>query len=207
MARIIAIQLAHPEFPRSVYLAQDLATVERFLENAFILKGVRWDMLKQLHDVERFPQLNTEVQTSPVTWSTFFQEIYPYTLIPFTTVPTPNGNKIQVNDLGRLPRVKQVYNKLFGAPEEPQFLLPHHPASLLMEVIKSAKLKVGGELYDSPCFACSRYFDHIAGTCDLVGTTGHEVSLCHMSILHRSEVTTRPQEGVHPAQRPLDAVD
>ena len=208
MAQIIAIQLAHPQFPRSCYLVRNLETAMRFLDNAFVLKGVHWERIERLRDVEAYPKLSAAVQASPVTWTAFFQEVFPYTMVPFVSVPTPDGNKIQINDLGRIPRLKQIHKRFFGEDSQDRaFYLPPHPASILMEVMGTAMLKVDGTLYDTPCMACSRYFDHIAGNCQLVGTNSEGVGLCHMSILHRSSTTTKPQDVVHPAHRPLDPVD
>lgn len=207
MSKIIAIQLAHPQFPRCVYLVPDEKTVLRFLDNAFVLKGVRWHMFRNLLDPQEYPDLHQEMMASGLPWAAFFSERFPFTMIPFVTLPTPQGNQIKVNDLGRIPSLQRVTQRWFGEPDRVSFTLPAHPASLLVEALPHAQLKVSGELFSTPCVACTQFFDHIAGACTLVHTSTEGTSLCHMSILHRAGLMATHNPGVDSSPNPQHVGD
>lgn len=201
---IIPIQLRQPSFPRCCYLVKNLETAQRFLKSAFILRGMKWHKIQNFRHL--IPGIKAEIdRVSPrVSDKEFFQSVYPFTMIPVSTFPTPRGHRIKSNDLRRT---------------DPPYVLRHgrrkyrqqhnnSPQMVLMEAMRRAGVKIESHIYDTPCSACLKLFEHVAGACSLVqrGNTG-ELSICHMDILASSNALMPVTEVLHPSKQLLPAID
>jgi hypothetical protein len=201
MTDIIVIQTREPHFPRCCYLVKEEETVRRFLPGAFVLRGMRWDAFPGLLSGNKELREVVEAALSPgVSYANFFQHIYPFTMIPISTYPTPRGHRIKANELlradpppGRLGKYGRRRNHSANAPQ-----------AILFEAMQRAGVKIDGTLYNTPCAACLNLFEHIAGVCTLVRREpSSELRLCHMDILASSGILPTCAELSHPSERPL----
>lgn len=201
---VIVLQTKNPRFPRACFLVKDLETVERFLENAFVFKGVPWEKVTSLVQVGGHPQLYRLMEASPYTWSDFFQEEFPYTMVPFEVFPSPRGYKAERTDIERMRRIKgRLTTDSSGTPG---VQWEASAGALLTSRISSMRVKMKGVLYETPCETCRKFFDHLAGQCKLLTLDGgrHTSTLCHMELFTKSDAVEEIEPAVAPADLPVE---
>ena len=201
--KLLRFQINHPKFPRCFYLLQSLDDVKRFLQQCFIFYQVNWSKIDNFYRDQTFKCLIDDAKEAYQTTlpegtnisqfsdiailREYLDKYFPWTVIPFNSTSTPNGNKrqIKINDLNRISDLEKR-NQYIGAPWERNLA----PGALLIEAGSRLSIKLDGKLYNTPCEMCKNLFSHIAGNCQIQDSSESEyrIRFCHMKLVWDSNV-------------------